>query len=177
KGSAPQRSAITWQYRTAASRISKSLVPRLFGWPTQCASTPPTDAWPACCSYCWYPKRPRKRTWTCWPKSPSSCPIPSCGKRCPPKPIPPPSTGFLPLRRLRPSMLTIHELVSDNADKIPFTWIAGADSANRLIPDVGMSGADLVGHLNLIHPARIQVFGAEELSYYTRFEIRRRIHH
>lgn len=74
-------------------------------------------------------------------------------------------------------MLTIHELVSDNADKIPFTWIAGADSANRLIPDVGMSGADLVGHLNLIHPARIQVFGAEELSYYTRFEVKRRIHH
>ncbi|SHH23806.1 HPr(Ser) kinase/phosphatase [Pollutimonas bauzanensis] len=74
-------------------------------------------------------------------------------------------------------MLTIHELVSDNADKIPFTWIAGADSAKRLIPDVGMSGADLVGHLNLIHPSRIQVFGAEELSYYTRFEVKRRVHH
>src|SRR5690554_8043566 len=74
-------------------------------------------------------------------------------------------------------MLTIHELVSDNADKIPFTWVAGADSANRLIPDVGMSGADLVGHLNLIHPSRIQVFGTEELSYYIRFDIRRRLHH
>lgn len=74
-------------------------------------------------------------------------------------------------------MLTIHELVNDNADKIPFTWIAGADSANRLIPDVGRSGADLVGHLNLIHPSRIQVFGAEELSYYTHFELKRRAHH
>ncbi|NYT62662.1 HPr kinase/phosphorylase [Alcaligenaceae bacterium] len=74
-------------------------------------------------------------------------------------------------------MLTIHDLVNDNADKIPFTWIAGAGSANRLIPDVGRSGADLVGHLNLIHPSRIQVFGAEELSYYTRFELKRRTHH
>ncbi|NGM86678.1 HPr kinase/phosphorylase [Parapusillimonas sp. SGNA-6] len=74
-------------------------------------------------------------------------------------------------------MLTIQELVSDNADKIPFTWIAGLGAADRLIPDIGMSGADLVGHLNLIHPARIQVFGKEELSYYTRFELRRRIHH
>jgi len=74
-------------------------------------------------------------------------------------------------------MLTIQELVSDNADKIPFTWVAGLGAADRLIPDIGMSGADLVGHLNLIHPARIQVFGKEELSYYTRFELRRRIHH
>lgn len=74
-------------------------------------------------------------------------------------------------------MLTIQELVSDNADKIPFTWVAGASAADRLIPDLGMSGADLVGHLNLIHPSRIQVFGTEELSYYTRFETKRRVHH
>lgn len=74
-------------------------------------------------------------------------------------------------------MLTVQELVSANADKIPVTWIAGLDAAHRLIPDVGRSGADLVGHLNLIHPSRIQVFGAEELSYYTRFDLRRRTHH
>ncbi|MDS1139273.1 HPr(Ser) kinase/phosphatase [Pusillimonas sp. SM2304] len=74
-------------------------------------------------------------------------------------------------------MLTIQELVSDNADKIPFTWVAGLGAAHRLIPDLGMSGADLVGHLNLIHPSRIQVFGTEELSYYTRFDVKRRGHH
>lgn len=74
-------------------------------------------------------------------------------------------------------MLTIQELVSDNADKIPFTWVAGQAAAHRLVRDEGMSGADLVGHLNLIHPARIQVFGTEELSYYTRFDVRRRVHH
>ncbi|HEY9281488.1 MAG TPA: HPr kinase/phosphorylase, partial [Eoetvoesiella sp.] len=74
-------------------------------------------------------------------------------------------------------MLTIQELVADNASQISFTWVAGLGSAQRAIPDLGGSGADLVGHLNLIHPARIQVFGKEELSYYTRFETKRRIHH
>ena len=42
------------------------------------------------------------------------------------------------------------------------------DAADRPIPDTAWRAADLVGHLNLIHPARIQVFGAEEVSYYLR---------
>uniref|UniRef100_UPI0033422F79 HPr(Ser) kinase/phosphatase n=1 Tax=Castellaniella defragrans TaxID=75697 RepID=UPI0033422F79 len=75
-------------------------------------------------------------------------------------------------------MLTIQDLIRDNAEKISFAWIAGQDlSAQRAIPDTGCSAADLVGHLNLIHPGRIQVFGAEELAYYLRFESRRRLHH
>ncbi|MCJ9713409.1 HPr kinase/phosphorylase, partial [Bordetella hinzii] len=47
-------------------------------------------------------------------------------------------------------MLTVQELVDDNADKIPFNWIAGHGAADRAIPDDGMAAADLVGHLNLI---------------------------
>ncbi len=75
-------------------------------------------------------------------------------------------------------MLTIQDLIRDNAEKISFTWIAGQDaSARRVVPDTARSAADLVGHLNLIHPGRIQVFGAEELAYYLRFEPRRRQHH
>ncbi|MGE4369989.1 MAG: HPr(Ser) kinase/phosphatase [Burkholderiaceae bacterium] len=74
-------------------------------------------------------------------------------------------------------MLTIQELVTDNADKIPLRWVAGESAAHRHIPDVGMAGADLVGHLNLIHPSRIQVFGNEELSYYLRIDHKRRRHH
>lgn len=74
-------------------------------------------------------------------------------------------------------MLTIQELVQDNEDKIPFVWVAGRNAGQRFVSDLGASGADLVGHLNLIHPSRIQVFGAEELSYYVRFDTRRRIHH
>jgi HPr kinase/phosphorylase len=74
-------------------------------------------------------------------------------------------------------MLTVQDLVTDNADTIPLTWIAGHDAADRPIPDDGMAAADLVGHLNLIHPARIQVFGHVELAYYTRIDMRRRMHH
>jgi HPr kinase/phosphorylase len=40
-----------------------------------------------------------------------------------------------------------------------------------------MAAADLIGHLNLIHPSRIQVFGREEMDYYMRFDSRRRVHH
>ena len=58
-------------------------------------------------------------------------------------------------------MLTVQELVDDNADKIPFNWISGQGAADRAIPDDGMAAADLVGHLNLIHPSRIQVFGQD----------------
>lgn len=74
-------------------------------------------------------------------------------------------------------MLTIQELCSEYADKSSLTWIAGESSANRPVAIDGGPSADLVGHLNLIHPARIQVFGKEELSYYNRFDPRRRQHH
>ncbi len=74
-------------------------------------------------------------------------------------------------------MLTVQDLVDDNAEAIPLMWIAGQDAADRPIPDNGMAAADLVGHLNLIHPSRIQVFGQVELDYYTRIDTRRRMHH
>ncbi|HTK01560.1 MAG TPA: HPr kinase/phosphorylase, partial [Bordetella sp.] len=32
-------------------------------------------------------------------------------------------------------MLTVQELVDDNADKIPFNWIAGQGAADRVVPD------------------------------------------
>lgn len=74
-------------------------------------------------------------------------------------------------------MLTIQELVQDNLEKIPLVWVAGHNAGQRVVADLGASGADLVGHLNLIHPSRMQVFGSEELSYYVRFDPRRRLHH
>lgn len=74
-------------------------------------------------------------------------------------------------------MLTVQDLVDDNVEDISFKWVAGQSAADRLIPDNGMAAADLIGHLNLIHPSRIQVFGREEMDYYTRFDTRRRVHH
>ena len=74
-------------------------------------------------------------------------------------------------------MLVVNDLVQDNTDDVPFVWAAGASGANRPIPDDGRAAADLIGHLNLIHPARIQVFGREEMAYYLAFDVRRRTHH
>ncbi len=74
-------------------------------------------------------------------------------------------------------MLTIQELVQDNEEKIPLVWIAGKHAAARALATSGAYGAEMVGHLNLIHPKRIQVFGTEELAYYRRFDTRRRQHH
>src|SRR5690606_34636794 len=74
-------------------------------------------------------------------------------------------------------MLTLRELVNDNAESIDFKWLAGEQAADqRITNNLGRAGADLVGHLNLIHPTRVQVLGAEELAYYTNFAAPRRQH-
>jgi HPr kinase/phosphorylase len=74
-------------------------------------------------------------------------------------------------------MLVVKELVDDNADDVAFEWLSGQIGDARPLPDDGRSAADLIGHLNLIHPARIQVFGHEEMAYYRRFDPKRRIRH
>lgn len=75
-------------------------------------------------------------------------------------------------------MLTLASLVADNADRFTLQWLAGQDTEHTpIFPETGLAAADLVGHLNLIHPARIQVFGPEELSYYQRLDPRKRQHH
>jgi len=74
-------------------------------------------------------------------------------------------------------MLSVDDLVKDNQKDINFTWTAGIEGKDRRIPDEGRAPADLIGHLNLIHPSRIQVFGPEEIAYYSRFDVKRRVHH
>jgi len=74
-------------------------------------------------------------------------------------------------------MLTLHELLAENANNIKFTWLAGEQAADQPITNnLGRASADLVGHLNLIHPSRVQVLGAEELAYYLNFDAQRRLH-
>jgi HPr kinase/phosphorylase len=74
-------------------------------------------------------------------------------------------------------MLTLQELIADNAENIKFTWLAGERAADQPVSNnMGRSGADLVGHLNLIHPSRVQVLGAEELAYFKNFDGERQRH-
>jgi len=75
------------------------------------------------------------------------------------------------------TILTIATLVADNQERLQLSWLAGQARGHQVELGHGMASADLIGHLNLIHPARIQVLGNEELAYYTRFDSKRRLNH
>ena len=62
--------------------------------------------------------------------------------------------------------LTIQHLYTSNRDILKLTWLTGLDGGQREVSGASGSAADQVGHLNLIHPMRIQVFGRQEIDYY-----------
>ncbi|MCC7007090.1 MAG: HPr kinase/phosphorylase [Ottowia sp.] len=68
--------------------------------------------------------------------------------------------------------VSAQSIFDDNAHALKLTWIAGLEGADRQFDEAfieqATSSADLVGHLNLIHPCRIQVMGQPELHYYER---------
>lgn len=68
--------------------------------------------------------------------------------------------------------VTAQSLFDDNSTELKLSWLAGLEGAdNQFNPEVVKSAAsssDLVGHLNLIHPNRMQVLGAPEIEYYNR---------
>ena len=72
--------------------------------------------------------------------------------------------------------LTIQRLYDDNRESLQLGWFAGFPGGERLISGDAVSAADQVGHLNLIHPGRIQVFGHQELNYYQRLKSDSRSH-
>ena len=64
--------------------------------------------------------------------------------------------------------LSIQQLYEDNLEALKLNWLAGQAGKDRLIFGDAASAADQVGHLNLIHPGRIQVFGQQEVDYLLR---------
>lgn len=68
------------------------------------------------------------------------------------------------------AQLIVAQLFEKNRERLRLTWIGG--TLNRLIAvnrdDV--SPADLIGHLNLIHPERVQVLGSPEIIWYKRHQ-------
>ncbi|MFW8564947.1 HPr(Ser) kinase/phosphatase [Orrella sp. 11846] len=72
-------------------------------------------------------------------------------------------------------MLSVAVLVDDNQSDLKLEWLAGTRGKSRHIANDGRAAADLIGHLNLTHPGRIQVFGQEELDYFLRFPNERRL--
>jgi HPr kinase/phosphorylase len=66
--------------------------------------------------------------------------------------------------------LTPLQIFDDNVSELKLSWIRGLEGANRKFPTEAVRAAaassDLVGHLNLIHPSRIQIFGEQEVDYH-----------
>ncbi|HEY8101429.1 MAG TPA: HPr(Ser) kinase/phosphatase [Burkholderiaceae bacterium] len=64
--------------------------------------------------------------------------------------------------------LSIQQIYDENREALQLGWFAGFPGGERLISGDAISAADQVGHLNLIHPGRIQIFGHQETEYYQR---------
>ncbi len=76
-----------------------------------------------------------------------------------------------------PTPLSIQQLYDDNRESLQLGWFSGFPGGERLILGDATSAADQVGHLNLIHPGRIQIFGHQEVEYYQRLSPAARAHH
>src|SRR5258705_3596269 len=77
-------------------------------------------------------------------------------------------------------MITVGSVFDDNREALSLDWIAGRSGAEKPLTgrDAGSVAApDLVGHLNLIHPARLHVLGLPEIKYIERMDAGRRAHH
>lgn len=61
--------------------------------------------------------------------------------------------------------LTIAELLEERRERLQLTHVCGDLHRSITVGDGVTSPADIVGHLNLIHPERIQVVGAPEFSW------------
>ncbi len=66
------------------------------------------------------------------------------------------------------------QLYEDNRDKLMLSWRVGQETDRRI--EIKLSnnyGADLVGHVNIIHPERLQVLGQAEQEWAERIGERR----
>lgn len=66
--------------------------------------------------------------------------------------------------------ISVAQLYEDNREKLGLAPVAGAARAEAVIRRDRNDAAALVGHLNLIHPNRIQVLGPHEVSYLAGFD-------
>jgi HPr kinase/phosphorylase len=66
--------------------------------------------------------------------------------------------------------LTAHDLFEAQSATLKLTWVGGRDGAERLLEAATAKypGMALVGHLNFVHPNRVQVIGDAEIAYLKR---------
>jgi HPr kinase/phosphorylase len=73
---------------------------------------------------------------------------------------------------MKPTVISADVLFEDHRAILRWQWVAGQGAPERHFDEEAIrqarSGSDLVGHLNYIHPYRMQVLGAREVAYLTR---------
>ena len=70
--------------------------------------------------------------------------------------------------------ISAQHIFDENFEELKLRWVTGQEGADRSfdqsIVDQASSSSDLVGHLNLIHPSRLQVCGEPEIQYLQRLQ-------
>ena len=66
--------------------------------------------------------------------------------------------------------ISVAQLYEDNREKLGLAWIGGKAGSATLLRRDSSEVAALVGHLNLIHPNRIQVLGNHEIAHLAGFD-------
>ncbi len=66
-----------------------------------------------------------------------------------------------------PSHVTVEALFRDMAEQLGLAWVAGRDGGMRTLSSetIQKPTLALIGHLNFIHPNRVQVLGCAEMDY------------
>lgn len=62
--------------------------------------------------------------------------------------------------------LIVAQLFEKNRERLQLTWVGGTLNRPIVVNRADVSPADLIGHLNLIHPDRVQVLGSPEIVWY-----------
>jgi HPr kinase/phosphorylase len=68
------------------------------------------------------------------------------------------------------SQLIVAQLFERNRERLQLTWVGGTLNRPIAVNRDDVSPADLIGHLNLIHPDRVQVLGSPEIIWYKRHQ-------
>lgn len=65
--------------------------------------------------------------------------------------------------------ISLVQLFEDHQDKLELSWEVAVGANRRIcLKESGNYGADVVGHMNLIHPERLQVIGPAEIAWLKR---------
>jgi len=65
------------------------------------------------------------------------------------------------------AQISVHQLYQETRRKLKLSWVAGKAGADNLLSSetVSKPSLALIGHLNFVHPNRVQVLGCAEMDY------------